>query len=53
MGMPMYASTPTADGRWYAVLIRPNGWVNGVVPGQFGSKEAADANAKRELGLSR
>jgi hypothetical protein len=53
MGTPMYASAPTADGRWYAVRIRPNGQIGGVIPGLFDSKTAADANAKCEVGLPR
>ena len=50
MGPPMYASAPTGDGRWYAVRVRPNGRIGGIIPGLFESKSASDANAKREVG---
>jgi hypothetical protein len=52
MGPPIYASAPTADGRWYAVRLHPNGRISGVIPGLFDSKAAADSNAKREVGLA-
>jgi hypothetical protein len=52
MGPPLYASVPTADGKWYAVRIRPNGWIGGIIPGRFDSKAASDQNAQREVGFS-
>lgn len=52
MGSPMYASAPTADGRWFAVRVRPNGQIGGVIPGLFGTKAASDENAKRIIGSS-
>lgn len=50
MGPPMYASAPTADGRWYALRVRPNGQIAGVIPGYFDSKSASDSNAQRQVG---
>ena len=51
MGTPMYASAPTADGRWYAVRVSPGGLICGVIPGLFGSKPAAEENARRQIGV--
>ena len=50
--MPMYASEPTGDGRWYAVLVRKDGWATYRIPRFFDSKAEADAHAQREIGLS-
>ena len=51
MGTPvMFASAPTPDGQWYAMRVRANGSISGVIPGLFESKTASDANAKRDLG---
>lgn len=52
MGTPMFASAPTADGRWFAIRIHPNGTIAGVIPGLFDSKSGADAHAKRDVGYS-
>jgi hypothetical protein len=52
MAQSMFASAPTADGRWYAVRIRPKGLIMGVIPGLFGTKADSDSNAKREVGFS-
>ena len=43
--------TPTADGRWYAVRLNPDGLIRGVIPGLFDSKAAAEQNAKRDVGV--
>lgn len=51
MGPPMHASAPTVDGKWYAVLVCPDGQINRVVPGLFDTKEASDSNAKWYVGL--
>jgi len=52
MGTPMFASAPTSEGRWFAVRVRANGMIGGVIPGLFESKAAADENAKRDVGRS-
>ncbi|MEA3000704.1 MAG: hypothetical protein QOK17_2537 [Sphingomonadales bacterium] len=53
MGMPLYASAPTADGRWFGLHIHPSGWILQIIPGLFSSKAESDANAKRQLGPRR
>jgi len=52
MGPPIFASAPTADGRWFAVRVRPSGQIRDVIPGLFDTKAQCDSNAKREVGLS-
>lgn len=53
MGTPMFASAPTSDGQWYAMVVRMNGTISGVIPGIFATKAAADDNARRYVGPSK
>lgn len=52
MGTPMFASAPTRDGQWYAMLVTLKGAIIDVIPGVFASKADADANARRFIGRS-
>jgi len=49
MGTPMFASAPTCDGQWYAILVTLKGTINSVIPGVFASKAEADKNARRYI----
>jgi hypothetical protein len=53
MGSPMFASAPTSDGQWYAMLVRLNGTIGGTIPGTFATKVASDDNARRYVGPSK
>jgi len=50
MGSPLFASAPTCDGQWYAVLVTLSGTILRVIPGVFASKADADENARRYIG---
>jgi hypothetical protein len=50
MGKSMFASAPTSEGQWYAMLVRLNGTIGSVIPGVFASKAQADENARRYIG---
>jgi hypothetical protein len=51
MGSPMFASAPTCDGQWYAMIVNLTGKITRVIPGVFASKAEADENARRYVGL--
>jgi hypothetical protein len=46
----MFASAPTCDGQWYAMLVTLKGTIAVVIPGVFASKSEADENARRFIG---
>ena len=51
MGNTMFASVPTADGRWLSVRVRASGHSAGLISGSFETKAQTDANARRDMGL--
>ena len=50
MGKPMFASAPTTDGQWYAMILTLRGTILAVIPGMFASKAEADEHARRYIG---
>lgn len=49
MGTPMFASAPTCNGQWYAMLVTLGGTIIRIIPGVFASKAESDENARRYI----